>query len=457
LAKIAYERDPDHPDCWFEPSARVREAAIETLNSCCPNRGAPPMGETPPPPPPEEGGPRTPPVEPGRSANRAPSGKAAMFGGIYGRSSKQPPRYVANYRQMPQQMSQAPRTQTVWVGDEQAKTDAAPARPLQPVQPVGNRAHSLATDSYVESQDAPRYADPTATAPTQPTPAAETPVVASPVIGTPAAEAPVAVEANREPAPYVEPAPAIAQPRSAPQIVERDEPAAEVIAEPAPAAAPEAVHETTEQPALEPIIRQPSNLTLRAKRPALIAATPSPEPVEEVVAPPAVIVTQPASAQGATLIQQPANFGNAVRRASAEEPTAFVADEQAADEPLAAAEANASDATAEAPAARAPQNSTFKPPVSNLKPQASSLKPSTRGVVAKVSASAGTVQLRFAGGTKPEIGSRVQVQHKYLLNTSNVGELEIIAVGSELITARPVNDTNLTKISSGDVVVLQTR
>ena len=77
--------------------------------------------------------------------------------------------------------------------------------------------------------------------------------------------------------------------------------------------------------------------------------------------------------------------------------------------------------------------------------------------MAKVTASAGTVQLRFAGGSKPGIGSRLHVQHKYLLNSSNVGELEIIAAGSDLVTARPVNNTNLSKITSGDVVVLQTR
>jgi hypothetical protein len=41
LAKMAYERDPDHPDCWFEPSARVRRAAIETLRVCCSGRQPP--------------------------------------------------------------------------------------------------------------------------------------------------------------------------------------------------------------------------------------------------------------------------------------------------------------------------------------------------------------------------------------------------------------------------------
>jgi hypothetical protein len=46
LAKIAYERDPDHPDCWYEPSARIREAAAAAINVCCPNRGAIPMADT---------------------------------------------------------------------------------------------------------------------------------------------------------------------------------------------------------------------------------------------------------------------------------------------------------------------------------------------------------------------------------------------------------------------------
>lgn len=45
LAKMAYERDPDHPDCWLEPSARVRQAAKETLSVCCAGR-QPPMDAT---------------------------------------------------------------------------------------------------------------------------------------------------------------------------------------------------------------------------------------------------------------------------------------------------------------------------------------------------------------------------------------------------------------------------
>jgi hypothetical protein len=37
LAKIAYERDDQ--GCWLEPSERVRQAAIDAIRACCPNRG----------------------------------------------------------------------------------------------------------------------------------------------------------------------------------------------------------------------------------------------------------------------------------------------------------------------------------------------------------------------------------------------------------------------------------
>jgi hypothetical protein len=72
LAKMAYERDPDQPDCWLEPSARVRRAAMETLRVCCPGR-QPPMDATAPATQPSrtpvEGGDRNEtPIEGGRSA-----------------------------------------------------------------------------------------------------------------------------------------------------------------------------------------------------------------------------------------------------------------------------------------------------------------------------------------------------------------------------------------------------
>ncbi len=73
LAKMAYERDPDHPDCWLEPSARVRREALETLRICCCDRTAPPDATGPTErttaPPPVEGGGQATPIEPGASAN----------------------------------------------------------------------------------------------------------------------------------------------------------------------------------------------------------------------------------------------------------------------------------------------------------------------------------------------------------------------------------------------------
>lgn len=43
LAQIAYELDEN--GCYFEPSERVREAAMSALSVCCPNVGAPPYTE----------------------------------------------------------------------------------------------------------------------------------------------------------------------------------------------------------------------------------------------------------------------------------------------------------------------------------------------------------------------------------------------------------------------------
>lgn len=76
LAKMAYERDPDAPDCWLEPSARVRRAAMETLRVCC-RGGQPPMDADLPA---ERGAPQTPveggggetPIEPGAAAAYVP-------------------------------------------------------------------------------------------------------------------------------------------------------------------------------------------------------------------------------------------------------------------------------------------------------------------------------------------------------------------------------------------------
>lgn len=435
LAKMAYERDPDHPDCWFEPSARVREAAIETMNVCCPNRGAPPTAE-----PvmqgdiPVEPGPNTTPVEPGTSTQRKSTGSAALFGGLYGRQPAPPQRSTAARRATTPSQSiahqpPAQRTPTVWVADQnsqsaQVRPIAQPVarpmparRPVIEVPPADEAVEVQDAEGYVEAQDAPVYDKQAGAAPAEASPVADA-------------------------------GPVVEQPHSAPQTAQPDQ--------------------QDEEPVLEPVIRQPSNLTLRAKRPALITASPIPQvaPLAAVARQDAPATLQPVEAQPASvraapaepvavprpkmLIQQPANFGAAVRAASAEEPAAYV-EARSEEVEVTAADAQPAQAAVSRPTAQptSARSAAIRP--------ASSAKSSVRGVVAKVSASAGTVQLRFAGGTQPTIGSVVNVQHKYLLTTSEIGQLEIIAAGTDMVTARPIGETNLSKITSGDVVVLQTR
>ncbi|MEX2187746.1 MAG: hypothetical protein WD875_13160 [Pirellulales bacterium] len=390
LAKMAYERDPDHPDCWLEPSARIREEAKATMSICCPNRGAPPSAE----PvienrPPIEPG-TTPPIEPGTSARRAtPSNNNALFGGMFSRVPSQPARPPAQYyRPQPQSVAvarqpQASRAPTVWVADASSQRSVP------------------AAEAYVEAQDQP---------------ANDTAVE----FESNAADERIVVDDQVEAGPYVETTPVAEQPLSAPRAAQSDSP--------------------PEQPVLQPVIRQPSNLTLRAQRPALIAATPRAQPSAEVADRAESVQAQPVNVGRPALIQQPANFGNPVRRASAEEPAAYIEVQ----------ESSVESRSVDAHQATATQNA-------EVRSTAAQSTNAARGVVAKVSAAAGTVQLRFAGGTQPAIGSRVQVQHKYLLTTAEVGELEIVAAGSNMVTARPTNETNLSKISSGDVVVLQAR
>jgi hypothetical protein len=440
LAKMAYERDPNHPDCWYEPSARIREAAAAAINVCCPNRGAPPMAEPIIDETPIEGGPRRTPVEGGTSAGRSkPS--AAMFGGLYGRQPTKSQRQVAARRpaQAPHQIAveqQAEPSSTIWIADQHANTQPQ-------VRPIGKSAarnplvNVLPEETQVDvAPDEDVYIDENVTIETP----AESPTYESQASDAPV-YAPAAVDEAVEATPYVEAGPAVERSPVADAGTTLEQPgSAPQISKPEPQA---------EEPVLEPVIRQPGNLTRRAKQPALIAATPivpmgARQPIAEAAELEQPALVRPAAiGKPSTLIQQPSNFGNAIRRASAEEPAAYV--EAISDE----VQVPANDAQA-APARSA---ASVRQPAS----ASAYAKPGVRGVVAKVSGKAGTVQLRFAGGAQPTIGSVVNVQHKYLLGTSQIGELEIVAAGSDMVTARAIGDTNLSKISSGDVVVLQTR
>jgi hypothetical protein len=76
------------------------------------------------------------------------------------------------------------------------------------------------------------------------------------------------------------------------------------------------------------------------------------------------------------------------------------------------------------------------------------------GTVAKVASGAGTVQVQFPRGANPQVGGRVKVYHRFLLNESCIGDLEIVALGDAAVTARPVDGCNLSKLAAGDRAVL---
>jgi hypothetical protein len=397
LAKMAYERDPDHPDCWYEPSARIREEAKKTMSICCPNRQPPPGVVT------EGNGgavepPVEPPVEPGVEPGRTPPPTPQP------RSAARPTHKTARH------------TYNIFDSLTQRKPSAARQATAGPV-------HKPAGPSVIANAQSPKFKMEERTVAVSDMPTDEVVVEAGDQSAT---ESSATVDARAVSSAASEEITTLRQPR-----LESPAPPTGIEESPAPTAEPEAAAATDEAPALQPVIRQPSNLTRRAQRPALIAARPD----------------ETASSG----IQQPSSFG-AVKRISAEEP----ADETIAEEPAEAStpavqsqEVHASDQHA----ARAQQSKQHGSPVGNFSGSANT----ARGSVARVTPSAGVAQLRFAGGSQPAVGSHVQVLHRYLMKTAPAGELEIIAVGDQFVTAKAVGDTNLSKIGSGDVVVLQTR
>ncbi|MBI3466527.1 MAG: hypothetical protein HY000_26225, partial [Planctomycetes bacterium] len=78
------------------------------------------------------------------------------------------------------------------------------------------------------------------------------------------------------------------------------------------------------------------------------------------------------------------------------------------------------------------------------------------GTVAKVASGAGTVQVQLPRTANPQVGGRVKVYHRFLLNESCIGDLEIVAIGDAAVTARPVDGCNLSKLAAGDRAVLST-
>ncbi|MEX0586400.1 MAG: hypothetical protein WD176_07140 [Pirellulales bacterium] len=349
LAKIAYERDPDHPDCWYEPSARVRAAAIETLNICCPNRQAPPTvvegpivnPETPinPETTPGEGSPPPPPTPPpGASAakGRLPAMK-------FGRQVMGPSSRVKHPTVTSPANSGA---DTVWVSD-------AAKSPQSKIE-AGVIAAARATE--------PARLSATLRQPTTLTARAQQPTVRPAVAGAKAT-----LKTQR-------PSIALAQPGSL-------RPVARPIAGEA--------SENIVRPRSENGVRPLPKTEARLRQPAKLV--PAGEPIR---------LTRASTGQKSS----PASF----------------------DVPS-SANANAS--------------SDFGTHV-------------TRGAVAKVSADAGIVQVKFPGGSQPPIGSRLKIYHAYLMKTACVGELEVVSLGSGMVTARPLGDVQLSKIGAGDAAVV---
>jgi hypothetical protein len=74
------------------------------------------------------------------------------------------------------------------------------------------------------------------------------------------------------------------------------------------------------------------------------------------------------------------------------------------------------------------------------------------GSVARVNVESGTVELKFYRGSQLVPGTRLEVTHGYLLKEESVGQLEVVAVGATMVTARPIGDCSLARISRGDAV-----
>lgn len=78
-----------------------------------------------------------------------------------------------------------------------------------------------------------------------------------------------------------------------------------------------------------------------------------------------------------------------------------------------------------------------------------------RGHVALVDLSTQTVQLKFHEGLTPQVGARVVVFHKFLLETAELGQLVIVDVQQGSATARPQGEFPLRKVAKGDTVTVR--
>jgi hypothetical protein len=82
-------------------------------------------------------------------------------------------------------------------------------------------------------------------------------------------------------------------------------------------------------------------------------------------------------------------------------------------------------------------------------------RPTVRGKVTRVSSSSGTVEVRIGPFSALNIGDRLKVTHRYLLDVVPVGYVEVVAAGPHTVTAQPIEGLKLNKVSRGDLVLFQ--
>jgi hypothetical protein len=96
--------------------------------------------------------------------------------------------------------------------------------------------------------------------------------------------------------------------------------------------------------------------------------------------------------------------------------------------------------------------------VQSVKPQGTATKSTAaqgKGKVTDIDAKSGTVKLNFAADQAPATGTLVKAYHQFLLGEECVGALEVVSVRNGVVTARPVGNLSLSKLSLDDQVAYQ--
>jgi hypothetical protein len=395
LAKIAYERDPERPDCWYEPSARVREEARRVLSICC-QAGPPPIIEELPPGPGPE--PKPEPRPEPRPELRPTGTKAAVF-------------------RLP-----VPGSSTVWVQDrgKSRKSGTAGINPAARAD-VAGRARAD-KPSLAESIRGVAHTNP---------PARQMPTRAARQLAPTPAEPPIQREVAQDEAQItsrrVQPVSRLQQPTTLRQA-QGDEPdtapAAEKPQAQSPGLAPAnaSASATVETRGLsQPIGLLPMVGIIPGK--VVTAAAASPQTV-----PPARLA-----------VSNPDAEPSVMRLASIPQEVSLVKVKRLPD--AAAIQPPPLPKVEGVPAQAPPKPVTY----------------GTQGTVARVSPQGGTIEVKFPSGGVPRVGSRMQVHHQYLFKTGYIGDLQVIATGAGVATAKPFDGLDLAKVSTGDTVILQSR